>query len=257
VLADSPTKDSLPRGSLRRTAPPPAETKHESRWPVLSVAVVAVVLLVILTVLVWRIFATGGQERESSPALRAGSGATQASYGQESDVTITGTGALDGVTHLVLEHPIPSLAVTVMTPSPGTSLSVYAPIISDLRVIADGQLIKSVDRALPSGGHVKLPLPPGTRTVDLSYHADGVVHRSEPSVQGRASVLVTPLIVQPTNDLYVSINIHSPYVSNTGCSSAGEAPVGCGTGTSDGWSVTSAPEQGAVDVIAQVTLPTG
>jgi hypothetical protein len=119
----------------------------------------------------------------------------------------------------------------------------------------NGQLTQTLGRVLESGNKVTLDLPPGAHTVDLSYRADGVFALSEPSVEGRGTLLVTPLIVTPTNNLYGLISVHSPYVTNVGCSIAGDSPIACGTPTSDGWRVNAPPGQGGVNVIAQFTLP--
>jgi hypothetical protein len=108
---------------------------------------------------------------------------------------------------------------------------------------------------LQSGDNVRLALPPGTRTADLSYHAVGVMKLNEPSTAGRALVLVTPLIVNPTYDLYGTVSVHSPAVTNVGCSTAGGALTACGTRIPDGWRVTAPPGQGGVNVLAQITLP--
>jgi hypothetical protein len=216
--------------------------------------VVLLATVLALGAIVWKIIGIGqGNSRSSTTDPR--SRVTQTHAGLQSNMTVTPEGGLVGVIHLVLDHPIPSLTVKVLTPAANTSLSDFEPIISHLTLAADGQRIMAVGRDLHSGDKVKLPLPAGARSLDLSYHADGVMKRNKPSAPGRASVLLTPMIVAPADNLYGSISVHSSYVTNVGCSIAGAALIACGTATSDGWRVTAPPGQGGVNVLAQVTLP--
>jgi hypothetical protein len=170
-------------------------------------------------------------------------------------MTITRWGGLVGVIHLVPDHPVSSLTVRVQTPVPGTSTSDFHPTIRQLAMNVNGQPTRTLGRVLQSGNRVTLDLPPGAHTVDLSYRASGVFAISKPSIEGRGTLLVTPLIVAPTNNLYGSISVHSTDVTNLGCSIAGASLIACGTPTSDGWRVTVPPEQGSFNVIAQFTLP--
>ena len=216
--------------------------------------VVLLITAIALGAIVWKIIGIGHGDGGSS-STDAGSGATPTAVGLKSGVTITSDGGLDGVMQLVLDHPVPSLAVRVLTPAAGTSTADFEPLISQLTLTADGQQITTVARELRSGDKVKLALPTGARSVTVSYRADGVMVRSEPSKAGRALVLLTPLIVSPTNNLYGSINVHSTAVTNVGCSIAGAPMIACGTKTSDGWRVTAPPGQGGVNVLAQINLP--
>jgi hypothetical protein len=257
VLADTPRQDTRSLRSRDRTDQPPVETTRESRRRRPSVAVVVLfVTAVALTAFIWRIIAIE-RGSDSSSAREPGSVVIQEPYGEHSTITITKTGQLVGETHLVLDRPIPALTVEVMTPSVGSSLSQFHPIISQLTAFSAGKQIKEVGEPLHSGQQVSIRLRPATRTVDLYYHAAGVMDYSEPSVPGRGTVLVTPMIMRQASDLYVSIDINSPYVSNAGCSYGGETPDTCGEKTPDGLRVKPTFGDGPVSVLAQVTLPTG
>jgi hypothetical protein len=255
VLARGATAE--PVGGGRRLLPgwlrPEAERESRRRGLLMGL-VVLLITAIALGAIVWRIIGIGHGDGGSS-STDAGSGATPTAVGLKSGVTITSDGGLDGVMQLVLDHPVPSLAVSVLTPAAGTSTADFEPVISQLTLTADGQQIKTVARELRSGDRVKLALPSGARTVELSYRADGVMFRSKPSKAGRALVLLTPMIVRPTNNLYGSINVHSTAVTNVGCSIAGAPLIACGTKTSDGWRVTAPPGQGGVNVLAQINLP--
>ncbi|MEP6528032.1 MAG: hypothetical protein ABJA86_12820 [Nocardioidaceae bacterium] len=237
-----------------RSGSPQTDTEREPRRRGLVVGVfVLLVTAVALAAIVWQVIAIG--RADDSPSTSAGSGATQTPLGQQSAVMITSRGQLDGVMHLVLQHPASSIRLRVLMPAAGTSTADFDPIVRQLTLTVDGRQIKTVGRDLQSGDKLTLPLPPGTRTADLSYHAVGVMMRNEPSIAGRALVLVTPLIVNPTYDLYGTISVHSPAVTNVGCSVAGGPLTTCGTKIPDGWRVTAPPGQGGVNVLAQITLP--
>jgi hypothetical protein len=226
---------------------------HSGRGLLVGLVVLLVTVLA-LGAIVWKIIGIGhGTGRPSTE--EAGSGATQTPLGLRSMMTVTSQGGLVGVMHLLLDHPIPSLTVKVLTPVPGTSTADFHPTISQLTMTVDGQPTQTLGRVLRSGNKVILDLPPGAQTVDLSYQAEGVFALSRHSVEGRGTLLLTPMIVVPANHLYGSISVHSPDVSNLGCSIAGDSPIACGTPTSDGWRVTAPPGQGGVNVIAQFTLP--
>jgi hypothetical protein len=236
------------------SASPQIDIEREPRRRGLVVGVVVLLgTAVALAAIVWQIIAIG--RGDDTPSTHAGSGATQTPIGQQSAVMITSRGQLDGVVHLVLQHPATSIRVRVLMPAAGTSTADFDPIVRQLTLTVDGQQIKTVGRDLQSGDNVRLALPPGTRTADLSYHAVGVMKLNEPSAAGRALVLVTPLIVNPTYDLYGTVSVHSPAVTNVGCSIAGGALTACGTRIPDGWRVTAPPGQGGVNVLAQITLP--
>jgi hypothetical protein len=256
VLADTPRQDTRSLRSRDRTDQPPVETTRESRRRRPSVAVVVLLATAVaLTAFIWWIIEERGPDSPS--ASEPGSVVIQEPYGEQSTITITNTGQLVGETHLVLDRPIPALTVEVMTPSAGSSLSQFHPIISQLTAFSAGKQIKVVGEPLHSGQQVSIRLRPAARTVDLYYHATGVMYYNEPSVPGRATVLVTPMIMRQASDLYVSIDIKPRFVSNAGCSYGGEQLTACGKKTSTGFRVKPTFGEGPVSVLAQVTLPTG
>jgi hypothetical protein len=230
------------------------DTKREPRRRGLVVGVIVLLATALaLAAIVWQIIAIG--RGDDTPSTAPGTGVTQTALSQQSSVMITAGGQLDGVMHLVLQRPAASIQVRVLVPAAGTTTADFDPIVRHLTLIVDGRQVKAVGRELQSGDNVRLALPPGTRTADLSYHAVGVLKRNEPSIEGRALVLVTPLIVTQTHDLYGTISIHSPAVSNVGCLVGADQMTNCGTKIPDGWQVDAPPGQGGVNVVAQITLP--
>ena len=107
------------------------------------------------------------------------------------------------------------------------------------------------------GETASVRLDAASPVVVLEYDATGVVVPSgEPARPERALALVTPLVVVQAADLPWAVEVRSVKVLNVGCLLQ-DALVGCGTRTSEGWTVeTSGAEDGPrADVLAQLNLP--
>ncbi len=181
---------------------------------------------------------------------------------------VKGAEALQGVDYRIRVWPDGSVRVratlTFASPVERLDLSVPArlgaggptrPVVATLAVKADG-LPVPVGEQPAIGRSASIPLARPAQKVEMSYLAKGVTLRSSESLPGRALTLVTPVVIDQAWPLPWSLTVRAPKVLNVGCAGLdGQLDV-CGRSSTKGWSVTGAQDDGPVDVLAQVDLPT-
>jgi hypothetical protein len=128
------------------------------------------------------------------------------------------------------------------------------PRLTALVLEADGRAVAPPERPL-IGTDVSVPLPePSTRVV-LTYTAEGVTVRTEPSQPTRALALLTPLVVRQTEGSPWRVGVDSVKVRNLGCAGPDGELTSCGTSAGETWTVEGSGGEQHTDVLAQLDLP--
>lgn len=155
------------------------------------------------------------------------------------------------------EDPIRELLLALPAAADG-----LAPVVSGLRVRADGLVVPGAPSSLAVGETTTVQLAEGVHTAQLAFRTTGVVDRAAGSGTGRALVLVNALDVrtttaepgasQATENVVV---VASEGLLALACADPDQIPLRpCGVPGGGAWTVTTPFGQPAVPVIAQVDL---
>jgi hypothetical protein len=232
------------RGPTRPGTPVPVQ--RIASW------IVVAFVLAPLGVAAWLVLFEGG----SGPSQPASSPPHQptSTIGVSAQVSIGDSGGLFIVE--TLTFPTPQDHLDLYVPQLAGVGKAFRPVVDRLAVRdpATGTVPGPLTAGDTAGIRLRLAAP-ATRVV-LEYTARGVVQRSDNrSAPERALALVTPLMVRQAQELPATVGVDSVKVLNVGCDRAGEL-IGCGTRTSDGWTVETNGVGPQPAVFAQINLAT-
>jgi hypothetical protein len=249
-LAYLPAPDAPTQVPPPLVYPPVAEARPSSR-PVFAVAFAALLLLVALGVLLVR----QGMADDSDTAAVASSTPSAAGGADVISEVSFGPGlALSESQHVVFDHPVSSIALTVPRLATTAGGGAFNPRIGNLQILVGNASPINVPQSLHAGTSVTVHLPAATSRLDVVYVAYNAVVRSKPSSQHRAAALVTPLTLTPTAGMTSTLHIDGSNVTNIGCTSPDGTSKTCGSENAQGWMVTRGPSQQDLAVIAQLNL---
>ncbi|HEU4811211.1 MAG TPA: hypothetical protein VFT00_03625 [Nocardioides sp.] len=206
----------------------------------------AAVLLVLAS---WQVLQLLFPDGTQSPAA---SNTTSEPAAVSLQVRIDDAGLLHVVETVMLESPRKALDLSV--PERAGAGKEFRPVISSLVVRVPGPVGEVPEMGV--GDEETVELPSESARIVLEYDASGVAVRSgDPSNPERALALVTPLVVAQGRGLPWSVAIDSVKVLNVGCL-RDDLLTGCGTKTSEGWTVETSGVEGehTFDVLAQLNL---
>ena len=171
-----------------------------------------------------------------------------------SDVSIGAGGVLTASQRVAFDHPVRTVVLTLTPQSTTVGGGMFDPRIVNLRILTNHHPPISVSQAVGPGASVSVNLPAGTRQLSIVYQAHGSVRRSAPSSSHRAAALVTPLSIRSAAGARTTLHVRGTNVTNVGCIRPDGSALTCGSQTADGWTVTRAPDEQHVAVIAQLNL---
>lgn len=230
--------------------PPVAEARPSSR-PVFIAAFAALTLLVAIGVLLVR---QGLANDSGTPAVSRSPTPTATRADVISEVSFGPGLALSESQHVVFDHPVSTIALTVPKLAAKAGGGTFNPRIGNLQILIGNRSPINVPQSLHAGTSVTVHLPKATHRLDVVYVAYNAVIRSKPSSQQRAAALVTPLTLTPTAGMTSTLHITGPNVTNIGCTSPDGTSQTCGAESTQGWTVTRGPGQQDLAVIAQLNL---
>jgi hypothetical protein len=208
----------------------------------------AAALAVLLVLASWQVLQLLFPDGTQSPAASD----TNPSASVSMRVSIDDAGLLHVVETVTLESARTTIDLSV-PPRAGAGKE-FDPTISSLVVRGAGPVGHVAEMGV--GDEESVDLGDASARVVLEYDAGGVAVRSgDPSNPERALALVTPLVVLQGRSLPWTVEIASVKVLNVGCL-RDDALTGCGTRTSDGWTVETSGTEGehTFDVLAQLNL---
>ncbi len=158
------------------------------------------------------------------------------------------------------DEPIRELVLTL--PELPAGVGEFAPVVSGVRIRADGQVLPRAPDSLSVDQTGTVNLAEGARTVQLRYRAAGVVDLTPGSASGRALVLLNGLQVRAVTDEPASSEPVEQVVAVAGDGVLALACVGtegiplrsCGALDGDSWVVANLPGEPPTPVVAQVDL---
>ncbi len=157
--------------------------------------------------------------------------------------------------HLNLAETTTLLTISVPVTLADLGLTAFSPVVSEVRVLDEGKQIGSTVESLQPGDEVRLFLSRSTSSPVIEYRAVGVSARSRPSPPGRASLLVSPLVIETTPPLSTRVRVSGLDVLNVGCVSVIRGSESCGRQSPNGWIVERTSAESVSQIIAQVNLP--
>ena len=247
------TTSSGPRlgsdGEVRATrgrSRPGAHAGRPRHAGLVPLAAAAAVLLVLAS---WQVLQFLYPDGTQSPAA---SNTDSAPAAVSMQVSIDDAGLVHVVETVTLDSARSTIDLSV--PERAGAGKQFHPVISSLVVREPGPVGRVAEMGI--GDEQSLELPSASARIVLEYDASGVAERSgDSSNPERALALVTPLVVAQGRGLPWTVEIDSVKVLNVGCL-RDDLLTGCGTKTSEGWTVESSGVQGehTFDVLAQVNL---
>ena len=205
---------------------------------------------ILLAILIWQVVRLVLGDGTTSAPVASATNPSAASVGATTEVSIGDSGGLHVVETLAFDTPRKRIDLAV--PHRVGAGEAFAPTVSALVVRGAGQVRRASPMEVGDRAAVSLERP--TDHVVLEYDAAGAVQRShDASAPERALALVTPLVVVGAESLPATVEVRSVKVLNVGCLHHGVL-AGCGTRTSDGWTVETSGADGAPDVLAQLNL---
>lgn len=203
----------------------------------MTTASVAGILIATVIVAGWRL--SGGEGAAVSPAMR-------------STASIGAGDSVDIVQRITFATARPSLTVSI--PTRAAPAGQFDPRIDDLRLRAGGGAVPGLTKPLAKGETHTFTFSEPATSVVLRYSVRGAIAKTQPSVPGRALVLLTPLTIDGQKGLASRVEIQREGVLNLGCLAAGAALTACGSETRQHWVVERIADDPVVDVVAQVDL---
>lgn len=210
---------------------------------------VAAAVAVLLVLASWQVLQLLFPDGTQSPAS-SNSGTAPAAVSMQ--VSIDDAGLLHVVETVTLEAPVTRIDLSV--PARAGAGEQFRPVIGSLVVREPGPVGEVAE--MTTGDEESVELTSSSARIVLEYDVRGAAVRSgDASNPERALALVTPLVVVQGRSLPSTVEIDSVKVLNVGCL-RDDLLTGCGTKTSEGWTVESSGVQGehTFDVLAQVNL---
>lgn len=209
----------------------------------------AAAVAVLLVLASWQALRLLFPDGTQSPAA---SDTSSAPAGVSMQVRIDDAGLLHVVETVTFESPRTQIDLSV--PERSGAGEQFRPAISSLVLRGPGPVSELAEMGL--GDEESVELASASPRVVLEYDASGVAVRSGvTSSPERALALMTPLVVGQGRSLPWTVEVDSVKVLNVGCL-RDDVLTGCGTRTSDGWTVETSGAAGehTFDVLAQVNL---
>ncbi|MGI8434736.1 MAG: hypothetical protein ACR2LE_08385 [Nocardioidaceae bacterium] len=236
------------------TGPARNAANRPRRWKQLSAATL-VTAVTVTGIAAWLTLTRHERNNDDTHAEEIVARDNETFRGSSAVVRLDGASSTSVSVQLRLAEPTTILTVSVPTVSADLGLTAFSPVVSNVRVLDAGRQIGATLRSLQPGDEVSLFLSQSTQSPVLEYSVAGVIAKSRPSPPGRASMLVSPLVVENTPAQLTKVRLSGLHVLNVGCVSARQDSEACGRQTARGWVVQRSGSQSTSTIVASVDLP--